>query len=284
MRRCAVIAIVLAVLAGNAMATALLGRSATVNKFLQAFGWANFGYNQTALSYNWATEKYEVPSGFVATKTTSCDVTAALGLLGKVDLNLVAPLAMKQQGTAKSTGLGDVMVYARWGVLQTSLLPVKAALIVGANLPTADKDASPALGDRTTDIAVGASATTSSFFGLAAHVRAAYWLNGRREILTDAEYKVGNMIEYNVTLDYSLNRTLTPELAVTGSSKVQDQAEGMEIPYTETSQHFGSVLLIWKPIPMLVIRPKVAFPLTFVSKGGSFANVYGGLDVWVTLP
>ena len=66
MKRCAVMVLVLAVLAGNAMATALIGRSATVNKFLQVFGWTNFGYNQTALSYNWATEKYEVPSGFVA--------------------------------------------------------------------------------------------------------------------------------------------------------------------------------------------------------------------------
>ena len=281
MKKSVVTVMVLAALAGNAMATALIGRSATVNKFLQAFGWVNLGYNQTALSYNWTSSKYETPTGFVATKTTSCDVTLALGLPGKVDLNVVAPLAMKEQGTEKSTGLGDVMVYARWGVLQTSLLPVKAALILGANLPTADKNANPAIGDRTTDIGVGASATTVSFFGLAAHARAAYWLNGK---IPDTDKKIGNMIEYNVTLDYSITKTLTPELAVTGYSRAQTDSSGTSLVNTEVSQHLGNVLLIWKPIPMLVIRPKVAFPLTFFSKGGSIANVYGGLDVWATFP
>jgi len=281
MRKSVVVVIVLAVLAGNAMATALIGRSATVNKLLQVFGWANLGYNQTALSYNWLDEKYETPAGFLPLKTTSCDLTAAVGLLGNVDLNVVAPLAMKQQDTASSTGLGDVMVYARWGVLQTSLLPVKAALILGANLPTADKNASPALGDRTTDIGVGASATTAGFSGFAVHARAAYWLNGK---LPNTEKKVGNMVEYNVTLDYSITKMLIPELCVTGYSRAQTDSSGTPLAHSEVSQHMGNVLLIWKPIPMLVIRPKVAFPLTFMSKGGTFANVYGGLDIWATLP
>lgn len=282
MKRSAVIVIVLAALAGNAMATALIGRSATVNKFLQVSGWANFGYNQTAVTYNWLTDKWDATA--TPLKTTSCDVTVALGLLGKVELDVVAPLAMKSLGTADSKGLGDVMVYARYGLLQSSLLPVKAALILGANLPTADKNAIPALGDRTTDIGIGASATTISLLGFAAHARAAYWLNGKKQILTDADYKVGNMFEYNLTLDYSITKTLTPELALTGFSRAQDELAGTKVVNSEVSQHFANVLLIWKPIPMLTIRPKVAFPLTFVSKGGSLANVAAGLDVWALLP
>jgi len=281
MKKLTVMALALAVMAGSAMATALLGRSATVNKPFQAFGWLNLGYNQTAVSYNWTTGKYETPAGFVTTKTTSCDGTLALGLLGSLDVDVVAPLAMKEQSPNKSSGIGDVMVYARWGVLQSSLLPVKAALIIGANLPTADKDAIPAIGDRTTDIGVGASATTVSFFGFAAHARAAYWLNGK---LPDTDKKVGNMIEYNLTLDYSVTKTLTPEVAVTGYSRAQTDSSGTSLANTEVSQHVVNVLLMWKPFPMFVIRPKVAFPLTFVSKGGSMANVYGGLDVWAFLP
>ena len=283
MKKLVVIAVVLAAISGNAMATALIGRSATVTKFLQVFGWANFGYNQTALIYDWGTKKYETLGVLTPTKTTSCDLTAAVGLLGNVDLNLVAPLAMKQSGEAKANGLGDVMVYARWGVLQTSTLPVKAALIVGANLPTTDTAAPKAvrLGDRTTDIGIGASVTTVSFFGFAAHARAAYWLNGK---VPGAEKKIGNMVEYNVTLDYSVTKALTPELAVTGFSRAQDELGGVKLADSEASQHMSSVLLIWRPIPMLVVRPKVALPLTFVSKGGTFANVYGGLDVWVFLP
>ena len=80
MKKLAVVTMLLAALAGNAMATALIGRSATVNKFLQAFGWANIGYNKTAMSYIWDDGKYETPASYVGTTTASCDVTLALGL------------------------------------------------------------------------------------------------------------------------------------------------------------------------------------------------------------
>jgi len=281
MKRSAVMMLVLAMFSGNASATALLGRSATVNKFLQVFGWANLGYNQTALSYDWSTSKYVTPEGFVPTKTLSCDVTLAIGLPGKVDVNLVAPLAAKQEETAKSSGLGDVMLYARYGLLQTSLLPIKAALILGANLPAADENAAPALGDRTTDIAVGASTNTVSLLGFLAHARAAYWLNGK---LPDTEKKVGDMVEYNLTLDYSVTRKVTPEICVAGYSRAQTDSSGTLLPNTDVSQHTLNVLVMWKPVSTLTIRPKVAVPLTSFSKGGSLAKVYGGLDIWAFLP
>jgi hypothetical protein len=284
MKKLVVIAMALAVVAGSSFATPLIGRSATVNKPFQLFGWLNLGYNQTAIKYNWAASSWETPDDFVPTKTTSCDVTAAIGLPGKIDIDVVAPLAMKEQGTLKSSGIGDVMLYARYGLLQSSLLPVKAALVLGANLPTADKNANPAIGDRTTDIGVAVSVNTQKYFGLVGHARAGYWLNGKYQTAEDAEYKVGNMIEYSLIADYSLTKTLTPELAVSGYSRAQGELAGVKVPDSEVSQHTASVLLMWKPISMLVIRPKVAFPLTFISKGGSMANWSGGLDVWVTIP
>jgi hypothetical protein len=84
--------------------------------------------------------------------------------------------------------------------------------------------------------------------------------------------------------DYSATKTLTPELALSGYMRDKTQVGGTPVDNTEVSQHTVNVLLMWKPISMLTIRPKVAFPLTFVSKGGSMANWYGGLDVWVYLP
>lgn len=284
MKRLLVVVGLLAACAGVVSATPLIGRNGAVSKPFQAFAWANFGYNQTALSYNWDSTKYLKPDGFVSTKTTSCDVTVGLGLPFKLELDVVAPLAMKQAGDNKSTGIGDVMVYARYGLLQSSLLPVKAALILGANLPTADKNASPALGDRTTDIGIGAAVVTSKFLGFVGHVRAGYWLNGKYELPEDAEVKVGNMFEYMVVADYSLTKALTPELAVAGYSRMQSELGGTPVENSEVSQHTLNALLMWKPISMLTIRPKVAFPLTFMSKGGSMANWYGGLDVWVTFP
>jgi hypothetical protein len=272
---------VTAIVAGSAFATPLIGRNGAISKPLQAFGWLNFGYNQTAVSYNWTTEKYETPTGFVGTKATSCDVTVGLGLPAKLELDVVAPLVMKEQGTTKSSGLGDVMVYARYGLLQSGLLPVKAALVLGANLPTAPKDANPILGDRTTDIGIAVAAVTQKYFGLAGHARAGYWLNGK---LPDTDVKVGNMIEYMLVADYSVTGIFTPELALSGYSRAKSTLSGTSVPNFEVGQHVVNVLLLVKPVPMLVIRPKVAFPLTFISKGGSMASWYGGLDIWVTLP
>jgi len=160
MKRLTVMVLALAVLAGTGMATSFLGRSSSMNKQYQFFGWTNFGYNQTALSYNWTSGKYETPDGFVPTKTISCDLTLAFGLSSRFDIDVVAPLAMKQKDTLKSKGLGDLMVYARYGVLQSSEMPLKVALILGANFPTTSKSASPAISDRTTDVAFGFSLNT----------------------------------------------------------------------------------------------------------------------------
>ena len=281
MKRLTVMVLALAVLAGTAMATSFLGRSSTVNKQYQFFGWTNFGYSQTALSYNWTSGKYATPDAFVATKTTSCDLTLAFGLSSKFDIDVVAPLAMKQKGDAKSTGLGDLMVYGRWGVLQDPTQPIKVALILGANFPTTSKTASPAISDRTTDVAFGFSLNTRKSGKFLGHVRAAYWFNGK---IPDTESKVGDMFEYVLCGDYSVTKTLTPELALSGYIRDNTELGGTWIPKTEVSQHLVSALLMWKPISMLTIRPKVSFPLTFMSEGSTMANVYGGLDVWVFIP
>jgi len=274
-----VVVIVLATVAGNSVATPLIGRSGALSKPFQAFAWANFGYNQTAVSYNWVNKKYETPDPFVSTKTTSCDVTVGLGLPFKLELDVVAPLAMKED-TLKSSGIGDAMVYARWGLFQGPLLPFKAALVLGANIPTADREANPLIGDRTTDIGVGAAVVTSSFFGFVGHARAGYWVNGNPNDTT----KVGNMFEYLVVLDYSITKKLAPELALSGYARSQTEYNGTPKPTSEVSQHALNFLLMWKPLPMLVIRPKAAIPLTAMSKGGSLPDWYAGLDVWVSVP
>jgi hypothetical protein len=56
------------------------------------------------------------------------------------------------------------------------------------------------------------------------------------------------------------------------------------MPQSEVSQHLASLLVMWKPLSMLTIRPKVSFPLTIISEGSTMANWYAGLDVWVFVP
>jgi hypothetical protein len=281
MKKLTVVTLVLAATAGSVMATSLLGRSATINKQYQFFGWTNFGYNQTAVSYNWASGKYEAPNGFVATQTVSCDLTLAFGLGSDFDIDVVAPLAMKQKDTLNSLGLGDLMVYARYGIVQDPEQPLKVALLLGANLPTASKTANPALGDRTTDFAFGLSMNTKKSGKFLGYIRAAYWFDGK---VPDTETKVGDMFEYVLCLDYSATKTLTPELALSGYIRDQTALGGTWVPKSEVSQHLASLLVWWKPTATLSIRPKVSVPLTFISEGGSIANWYGGLDVWLSVP
>jgi hypothetical protein len=250
-----------------------------MNKQYQFFGWTNFGYNQTALSYNWTSGRYVALAETLQTRTVSCDLTLAFGLTKEFDIDVVAPLAMKQKGDAKSAGLSDLMVYARYGILQDAEKPLKVALLLGANLPTASKTASPALGDRTADLAFGFSANTKKLGKFLGHIRAAYWFNG-----SSGDTRAGDMFEYVLCGDYSVSKTLTPELALSGYIRDETDWGGTWIPQSEVSQHLLGVLLMWKPISMLTIRPKVSLPLTFISQGSTMADWYAGLDVWVSVP
>jgi hypothetical protein len=92
------------------------------------------------------------------------------------------------------------------------------------------------------------------------------------------------MFEYVLCGDYSVSKTVTPELALTGYMRDKTEWGGTWIPHSEVGQHLISALVIWKPTSMLTIRPKVSFPLTFISEGSTTANWYGGLDIWVYVP
>ncbi|GEM_PF-586559 len=283
MKRLTVMVLVALAMAGTGMATSFLGRSSTMNKQYQFFGWANFGYNQTTLSYDWAAGKYETLAAAGQIKTTSCDLTLAFGLTNEFDIDVVAPLAMKQKDTLKSSGIGDLMVYARYGILQNAEQPLRVALLLGANLPTASKTANPSLSDRTTDFAFGFSANTRKLGKFLGHIRAAYWFNGSTPDDVDGT-RVGDMFEYVLCGDYSVTKTLTPELALSGFIRDETNRGRTWVPQSQVSQHLLSALLIWKPTSTLTIRPKVSLPLTFISEGGTMANWYGGLDVWVFIP
>jgi hypothetical protein len=180
-------------------------------------------------------------------------------------------------------GLGDLMVYGRYGILQDPEQPLKVALLLGANLPTASKTASPALGDRTTDVAFGLSMNTKKMGKFLGYIRAAYWFNGRTPDAED-DTRSGDMFEYVLCGDYSVTNTLTPELALSGYIRDETDRGGTWEPQSEGSLHLASLLLWWKPTAMLSIRPKVSVPLTFISEGGTIANWYGGLDVWFSVP
>jgi hypothetical protein len=282
MKRCVVVMLLALILATGAQATMLLGRSGTTLKPFQIFGWVNGGYSQTASAYNWDSTKYTDLSAASRVKTLQADLNVMLGLPGKVEFGLDVPVASKTQDTLESSGTGDVMLIARYGLLQAKILPVKVALVLGANVPTATKAESPkpSLGDRTFDVGFGFSAVTSKLGPFVGHARAAYWFNGK----TNDTTKLGNTVEYSLTGDYYLTPTVIPELCLSGTMQRQRQDNGIATAHTEASQHSLALLVLTKPLPFLVVRPKAGLPLASVSKGGSLPKFTVGLDAWVTLP
>ncbi len=280
MKRLTVMVLALAVVAGSAFATPLVGRSGATLKPFQLLGWLNAGWVRSEKGYNWDSLAYIALPTASKMSAASAELTASIGLPGKLELTAVAPLLMKQGNTQSSTGLGDVIVYARYGILQSPLLPVKLAALLGVKLPTSSKDAIPALGRASTDIGLGLSALTMSLGKVAVHARAGYWLNGKINDTT----KIGNQMEYLLVGDYAVSKCFTPELALSGLMSGQRLVNGTAVPKTQSGIHNVGLLLMFKPLPMLVVRPKVSMPLEFLCQGASVSGPAVGLDVWATLP
>lgn len=270
--------LVLFFLTADVQATPLIIRTGAVNKPFQVLAWATLTYYQNNQLYDWTNNRFNKfdPS----LNVLSADILASLGLPFKIELGGVVPIMDKKQGELHSSGIGDVLVVARYGFLQFPLLPVKGALSIGASLPTGDKDAAPALGDGSTDFAAALAFNTTKLLFLVGHLRGAYWLNGK----TNDSTKLGNMFEYMAGLDFPVIPKLTPQVALTGYWQDQKRVNGTPVANSELSRTNLTFLLMYQPLPLLTVRPKLSLPLKSISKGGGIADYYLGLDIWTTLP
>jgi len=260
--------------------TPLIIRTGAVNKPFEVLAWTTLSYNQTSRLYDWEQERFVKKEGFEPLRTVAADLLASLGLPGRLELGGVVPLAMKSQGSKSAAGIGDVLIVARYGLLQFPLLPVRAALSLGVSLPTGDKKSQPALGDGTTDIGLALALNTIKLGVVVAHLRGAYWFNGK----PDDSTKLGNGLEYMAGLDFPILPKLTPQLALSGYSQREKVINGATVPNTEVSRGFLGVLFMWQPIGKLVLRPKVSVPIQSLCQGDKIADFYPGLDLWLTLP
>lgn len=269
--------VMLFLILGQMQSTPLIVRTGVVNKPFQVLGWVTATYYEQNKVYSWSSNRFEPDT--TPLKVLNADLMAGLGLPGNADINLIVPVAKKSFGELNSGGVGDIMVMARYGLFQGSILPVRAALGLGGNLPTGDKDANPALGDGSTDLGFGVSLITANIPFLTGHLRGAYWLNGK-----NGDVKYGNMLEYVAVMDFGVIPGLTPEIALSGYTQARKKVNGVEVPDSEINRSFFHILLMWKPMPMLTIRPKVALPVKSLCRGGGIANLYPGIDIWLTVP
>jgi hypothetical protein len=257
--------------------TPMIVRTGVVLRPAQILGLVNATYYRHDKLYNWITGDFQPVSPGL--DVFNADLTVGVGLPGKMELSAVLPVTSKKYGELSAAGIGDMLVMGRYGLFQNSMLPLRAALALGVNLPTGNKDASPPLGDGSTDFGIGLSLNTANIPFVTGHLRGAYWFNGK-----NGDVKYGNLLEYVAVLDLGVIPGLIPELAFSGYMQNRQQVSGTEVPNTELTRGFLHLLLLWKPLPILVIRPKLAVPVKPMCKGGGLADFYPGLDVWVTVP
>ncbi len=278
MKRLTVMAVILAVFAGNAMATYMLSRGASVVKPLQFVGYVASGYSRTTQKYNDSTGKYEALPSDAQTSTLSADVLVGLSPLKNLEVLAVAPVVSKSQGANSQFGLGDASLMVRYGLLG-GILPVKLTLAAAVMMPTSAKNLVLSLGDRTLDVGLGAAAQTAKIGPMVAHARLGYWINGKKADST----KVGNQFEYVVFPDFALGKKASVFVTVSGAVKADDIKEGVATALSG-GQHSVGGGFTWNPIGPLWFKPKAAVPLAAISKGGSMPNFTIGLDIWAVLP
>jgi hypothetical protein len=280
MRKLVIVAVAVAFMAGNAMATYMLSRSASVVKPLQFVGFVAAGFSRTAQEYVDSTGKYVALPADKQTSTVSADVILGMSPLKNLEVLAVAPVVSKSKGGVNALGLGDASLMLRYGLLSGAVLPVKLTLAASVMMPTSAKGLAIPLGDRTLDIGLGAAAQTAKIGPMVAHARLGYWINGK----TNDTTKVGNQFEYVVFPDFALGKKASVFVTLSGLVKAEDVVSGAKTALSGAGQHSIGGGFTWNPVGPLWFKPKFAVPVAGVSKGGSIPNFTVGLDLWAVIP
>ena len=202
--------------------------------------------------------------------TTTWPVVLPLNVTAKGVLGIAVPTIFQEiegpGGTAASSGLGDVSLFAKYVVLQIDRPgeTLRLAPKVVLKLPTGDDDASPALGGGSIDVSLG---------GVGA------WLRGRTGIYVEALYQVrgesskrefGESVAYNVALAYRalpvVYRTYPAQqvnayLEFNGSWTARDQMSGVEVSAAGGHVLFASPGLQYIPLNRLLVEASFQLPV-----------------------
>jgi hypothetical protein len=279
-KKLVVMAVVLTAIAGNASATYMLSRGASVIKPLQVVGYLATGYSRTTQTYDTLQKKYVALPSDAQTSTVSADVIVGLCPLSKLEVLAVAPVVSKAQGTKSQLGLGDASLMLRYGLLG-GVLPVKVTLAAAVMMPTSAKDLALSLGDRTLDVGLGAAAQTAKIGPMVAHARLGYWINGKKP---GTDTMVGNQLEYIVFPDFVLGKKASFWIALSGTMTADNIVSGVNQAWSGAGQHSVVGGFTWNPAGPLWLKPKAAVPLAAMSEGGKISNFSVGLDLWAVIP
>jgi|GEM_PF-903462 len=259
----------------------MLWRSAKTMKkgtFIAMTSGFHMGFNR---SYNWSEEEWIDYSNDKSYTWFCFSSMFGFALSNRIEAMIHLPLDFKSRESTGSdlsaSGFGDIFVKTRVSVFPWAKDKHGLTLTGAARFSTGDKEAEIALGDGSTDFALGGIFTTAWMGKFRGHMKANYWLNGKN----DSDYNIGDELKFIAKLDHNFSPKFMGFLTYIYYSqfKLKD-TDGNEIENSNKNRHYATIGCLIKPVKGIFIRPKVLVPLT--AKGGSMYSFKPMIDFWYT--
>ncbi len=275
MKKTTYLILAILLIAGITNATPLLWRGPKTigkGKFIAMLG---LGYWKVNQKYDWPNKEWQSLDSDKQTTVINGHFMLGYAPIKKFELLAHIPLMSKTKDTLSSFGMQDIWLKARYNVIGGKAKPFLTGVITG-RFPTSSKDARPRLDDQTLDFALGAM-FMKKMKPVVLHLKGGYWLNGKKEDETD----VGDAVEGIFKLDYIFGKKIKGFLNINGMYTFQKKdSTGAAIENSEKLRMNITPGLVLKPIPGLIVRPKLIIPLKMVNKGGAAFTWKAGLDFW----
>ena len=220
-------------------------------------------------SYYWDSEEFKDFASGKESTTWGFETMLGYAVTDRLEALLHVPIAFKSSTSppaeeVTSSGIGDMYLKARYAVLPWTKKSLGLTLLGSLRFSTGDEEASPSLGDGTTDFCLGAIFSTKWKKQFRGHMKVCYWLNGEN----DDEVDIGDEMKIAVKLDRNLCPKMMPFLSYSYYKQVKN---------SQKTRHCVCLGVDWKPKSGLLIRPKVTLPLG--GEGGSLFDYKPMIDI-----
>ncbi len=239
---------------------------------------ASWYYTDFTKFYDWNVEEWkDLPSDSSRTYW-GFNTMFGYAITDRLEAHVHVPITFKsaENDTIKrsSSGLGDIYLKSRYSVLPWAKDRHGLTLTGALRFPTGDEEASPALGDGTTDFAIGEIFTTAWMNNFRGHIKAGYWFNGKN----DDEVNIGDEFKLILKLDRKLSPKVMPFMTYIYYSQTKKETDAGIVANSQKIRHYFVLGGVYKPIEGMFIRPKVVMPIG--GEGGSLYAFKPLIDFW----
>ena len=249
-------------------ATPLLWRSAKTLTQGGILIWDSLFYADLTEKYDWNKKDWVDLSGdyskFTSLTMFGYGITDQLEILGHI------PIHRWTSAGESTTGIGDMSLQIRYLLNNNSKSWPFVNIYAFVRFPTGDDEESPAVGDGTTDFALGTNIQTQKIGKFSGLLKMGYVFNGK----DDADIDLGDEFRYCLKANYHLKKSIILSCNLMGIKTYKKKdADGNKIENTRKNRLYVVPMVIWSPVKGLKIKPKLKVPIRSECKGGNLFDV-----------